>query len=68
MTLMSEFLKDPRIAEAVTPEVMAFLESNQPPEDASPDEQIGWWQGTTAGVLTELAKAKQRIRELEADR
>ena len=66
--------KDARVADIVTPEILAFLEANQPPADTSPDLQIGHWMGVTAaalGTITEtrkqLAHAQQRIRELEAD-
>ncbi|MEO5314199.1 hypothetical protein PV772_08765 [Pseudarthrobacter sp. CC12] len=61
------FLSDPRITSAVTPEVLAFLRQNQPAPGADPDTEIGHWIAVTACVLDELAKAKQKIRELEAD-
>jgi hypothetical protein len=61
------FLSDPRVTAAVTPEVLVFLRTNQPAHGADSDTEIGHWIGVTAGVLTELANAKQRIRELEAD-
>lgn len=61
------FLSDPRITSAVTPEVLAFLRQNQPPAGTEPDAEIGHWIGVTACVLNELATAKQKIRELEAD-
>lgn len=62
------FLSDPRIVNAVTPEVLQFLRDNQAPADTAPDEEIGHWIGVTACVLAELAQAKQQIRELEADK
>lgn len=61
------FLSDPRVTSAVTPEVLEFLRQNQPPADTDPDTEIGHWIGVTACVLTELAKERQRVRELEAD-
>ncbi|WP_455834795.1 hypothetical protein [Pseudarthrobacter siccitolerans] len=58
---------DPRVTSAVSPEVLAFLESNQPAEGIDAEQQIGHWMGVTACVLAELANARQRIRELVAD-
>ncbi|MBX7444690.1 MULTISPECIES: hypothetical protein [unclassified Arthrobacter] len=66
--MTEEFLSDPRIVNAVTPEVLQFLRDNQAPADTGLDEEIGHWIGVTACVLTELAQAKQKIRELEADK
>ncbi len=57
---MPEFLKDPRITEAVTPEVLAFLEANQPPAGTTAEEEAGWWQGLAAALLTELAAIRDR--------
>lgn len=65
--MTSAFFSDPRITTAVTPEVLAFLQQNQVPAGTDQEAEIGHWMGVTAGVLTELSNAKQRIRELEAD-
>lgn len=65
--MTEEFLSDPRIVAAVTPEVLDFLRQNQPAPGTDSDTEIGHWIGVTACVLTELSKAKQQIRELEAD-
>lgn len=65
---------DARVTESVSPEVLAFLETNMPADGTSPDFQVGHWVGVTAAVLISLAEARQRlanaqqrIRELEAD-
>ena len=64
---MSSMFDDPRVTSAISPEVLVFLETNQPAEDADTNFQVGHWMGVTACVLAELATARQRIRELEAD-
>jgi len=60
-------LNDSRVTDSVPLEILAFLEANQPDPDTTPDFQIGHWMGVTAAVCQELAHARQRIRELEAD-
>jgi hypothetical protein len=68
------FLSDPRITSALEPGVLAFLRQNLPPDDANEDTHLGHWMGVTATVLAkvtelsqQLASARQRVRELEAD-
>lgn len=65
--MTNEFFTDPRVRERVSPEVLAYLETNHPPEDAPLDHQVGHWIAVAATVLTALAEARQRVRELEAD-
>jgi hypothetical protein len=74
MNVTDAFLADPRVTEAVDPAVLDYLRENQPVPGADPDTEIGHWMGVTAVVLAkvtelsqELANARQRIRELEAD-
>lgn len=74
MTAANGMFSDDRVSAAISPEVIAFLQSNQPSADTEPDFQIGHWMGVTATVLTKLAEtrqqlavAKQKINELEAD-
>jgi hypothetical protein len=62
-----QFLNDQRVRQLLAPEVLAVLEANQPPADASPDFQIGHWAAVAATALTEIVTLKQRITELEAD-
>ena len=61
------FFTDPRVTEHLSPEVLVFLQTNQPLQASPLEHQIGHWMGVTATVLTALADARQRIRELEAD-
>lgn len=66
---------DPRIADHVSPEVLAFIQNNQPAEDTTKDFQIGHWIAVAIAALNvvntqseELSQARQQIHELEADR
>ncbi|GGJ20547.1 hypothetical protein [Paenarthrobacter histidinolovorans] len=64
---MSAFLDDPRVAEHLDPEVLAYLKANQPPADATADVEAGHWIAHTVALLQQVRDLKQRVRELEAD-
>ncbi|MCA4132965.1 hypothetical protein [Arthrobacter sp. M4] len=61
------FFSDPSVASLLTPDVVAFLLANQPPEDSSPEFRAGYWAGKAAIAHLETLELRQRIRELEAD-
>lgn len=64
---MSEFFSDPRVAEHLGPEILAYLKANQPPAGTSADVEAGHWIAHTVALLQQIQGLKQRVKELEAD-
>ncbi|MFE4197366.1 hypothetical protein ACFRJ9_15995 [Paenarthrobacter sp. NPDC056912] len=63
----SDFLSDPRVAGHLDPEVLAYLQGNQPPESATADEEAGHWIAHAVALLQQIQGLRQRVKELEAD-
>lgn len=48
------FFEDPRVSDAIKPEVLDFLKANRPPAGSTAEFEIGHWISFAAALATEL--------------